>query len=71
MNEDEKFVFIQDRLPLEFLKYIVGLADRANELDADRVSFNLGPIDGVSLNVEIRFSYKGLEEAREHDQSNK
>lgn len=68
---NEKSVFIQESPPLEFLKYIVDLAARANELDADKVGFDLGPIDGVSLNIEIRFSYKGLEEAREHDQSNK
>ena len=58
MGEDKESVYIQDRPPLEFLCYIVKLADRANELDADRVSFELGPIDGISMNVEIKFSYK-------------
>lgn len=60
MGEDKESVYIQDRPPLEFLLYIVKLASRANKLDADRVNFDFGPIDGISLNVEIKFSYKEL-----------
>ena len=62
MEENKRSVFEEDTPPLEFLRYIVKLADRATDLNADRIIFDLGPFDGVSLNVEIRFSFKGLKE---------
>ena len=65
MKEDKRSEFVVVRPPLEFLRYILELAERANDLHADRVSFDIGRFEGASLNVEIIFSYKGFEEAEE------
>lgn len=46
------------QLSLQFLKEIVILADMCIDRDADRVKFEIGPLDGIAMEVSIEFHFK-------------
>lgn len=43
---------------LEFLKEILMLADKCINHDADKVKFDIGPLDGMTMEVSIEFHFK-------------
>ena len=67
MKDDKRYVDKVESISLEFMKQIVELADQAHQIGGDHVEFDIGPIDGISLNVGITFTYKGLQEGKDED----
>ena len=43
---------------LSFMKDLLVLADMANEIGSDHLDFDIGSMDGITMNVEISFNYR-------------
>ena len=52
-----EYEYREHQFSLEFMKELLDLAAMCNDIGSDQFDFDIGPLDGIALNVTIAFKY--------------